>query len=272
MLKNHGFAWKHADDNVKALVCLPLEAEGFVNAFSTRTGGVSPYPENSLNLAGFDEDLPANIHENRRRFLKLFDGSWTLATQWQTHSADVCLINGAEDAKENDKIKCDALVSNASNVLLGVKTADCVPVLLGDVKTKAFASIHAGWRGTSNSIVINAINKMSEEFGTRAEDIRAAVGPAASGKCYEVGADVIDIFKNNFPNAEMLLTPTKENHAFIDIQKANQQQLISAGVSPDKIHVAPMCTMSRTDIFFSYRVEKKVYGKTGRLLSVIGKK
>lgn len=272
MLKNFGFAWKFADDNVKALVCLPLEAEGFINAFSTRTGGVSPYPENALNLAGFDEDLPANIHENRRRFLKLFEGKWTLATQWQTHSADVCTVRDAKEAEEHrDKLKCDALVSNASNILLGVKTADCVPVLLGDVKTGSFASVHAGWRGTASSIVVNAIKKMREEFGTRAEDIRAAIGPAASGKCYEVGADVIDAFKSKFPNAEELLTPTKENHAFIDIQKANQQQLISAGVTSGKIHIAPFCTMTRTDIFFSYRVEKKLYGKTGRLLSVIGR-
>lgn len=272
LLKNYGFAWKHADDNVKALVCLPLEQEGFINAFSTRTGGVSPYPENALNLAGFDEDLAENIHENRRRFLKLFDGSWTLATQWQVHSADVCTVRDAKQADdERDKLKCDALVSNASHILLGVKTADCVPVLLGDTKTKAFAAIHAGWRGTVSSIVINAINKMREEFGTRAEDIRAAIGPAASGKCYEVGADVIDTFKNNFSNAETLLTPTKENHAFIDIQKANHQQLVSIGVSPENIHIAPLCTMTRTDIFFSYRVEKKLYGKTGRLLSVIGR-
>lgn len=270
-LKNYGFVWRYGDNDVKALVCAPLEQEGFANAFSTRTGGVSPYPENALNLAGFDEDAAENIHENRRRFLSLFEGEWTLATQWQVHSADVCLISSAEYAKENnDKHKCDALVSNAQNVLLGVKTADCVPLLLGDARKNAFASVHAGWRGTLESIVVNTINKMREEFGTRPEDIRAAIGPAASGACYEVGADVIDAFKNKFSNADSLLTPTKENHAFIDIQKANQQQLVSAGVDPEKIHVAPMCTMTRTDLFFSYRIERKLYGKTGRLLSVIG--
>ncbi len=271
-LKNFGFAWREID-GVKALVCLPLEHDGFANGFSTRSGGVSPFPQNNLNLAGFDEDTEENIHENRRRFLTLFENEWTLATVWQIHSADVRVIRDFEDAKQNnDKDKCDAIVSNVPNVLVGVKTADCVPVLLGDVRTKTFSAVHAGWRGTLNSIVINAVNKMREEFGTRAEDIRASIGPAASGKCYEVGADVIDAFTNNFSNAETLFTATKEGHAFIDLHKANRDQLISAGVNPEKIHVAPYCTMTRTDLFFSYRVEKKLYGKTGRLLSVIGKR
>ena len=271
LLKNFGFAWRYGDDNVKALVCLPLEQDGFVNGFSTRTGGVSPFPENDLNLAGFNEDSAENIHENRRRFLKLFEGEWKLSTRWQIHSADVCVVRGVKDAM-NDEERCDALIGNTPDILIGVKTADCVPVLLGDTKTKAFASIHAGWRGTASSIVINTLNKMREEFGTDPKDVRAAIGPAASGKCYEVGAEVIEIFKNNFAYADSLLTPTRENHAFIDIKKANQQQLVSAGVDPEKIHVAPLCTMTRTDLFFSYRVEKKTNGKTGRLLSVIGRR
>lgn len=228
-------------------------------------------PENDLNLAGFDDDAAENIHENRRRFLNLFEGKWELATQWQIHSADVCLVRDASDALENrDKQKCDALVSSASNVLLGVKTADCVPILLGDTKTKSFSAVHAGWRGTVESIVINTIERMKAEFGTNPNDVRAAIGPAASGKCYEVGADVIDAFRSKFSNADSLLMPTREGHAYIDIQKANRQQLVSVGVDPEKIHVSPLCTMTRTDLFFSYRVEKKLYGKTGRLLSVIG--
>jgi hypothetical protein len=272
VLEQSGFYWRERD-GLKVLVCGPLERDRFINGFSTRKGGVSPMPDNDLNLAGFDDDLAENIHENRRRFLKLFEGEWTLGTVWQTHSADVRLVQDAKDARLNsDKDKCDALVSNAPKVLLGVKTADCVPVLLGDTKTKAFASVHAGWRGTLQSIVINAINKMREEFGTNPEDIRAALGPAASGKCYEVGSDVIEAFHAKFPDADSLFTPTKEGRALVDIHKANFNHLVEAGVGPDKIHIAPLCTMTRTDLFFSYRVEKKLYGKTGRLLSVIGRR
>jgi len=271
-LTESNFYWRESK-GVKVLVCEPLERDGFANGFSTRTGGVSPFPKNDLNLAGFDDDAAENIHENRRRFLTLFEGDWTLCTVWQTHSADVRVVRDFEDAKQNnDKDKCDAIVSNVPNVLVGVKTADCVPVLLGDAKTKTFAAVHAGWRGTLDSIVVNAINKMREEFGVNPQNIRAAIGPAASGKCYEVGAEVIAAFTRKFSNAETLFTPTREDHAFIDLHKANRDQLFFAGVKPEKIHVAPYCTMTRTDLFFSYRAERKPYGKTGRLLSVIGKR
>lgn len=254
------------------LVCAPLEEAGFVNGFSTRIGGVSDFPENSLNLAGYDEDSTENIGENRRRFLSLFEGDWRLASCWQIHSDLIRHVKSLEDAADGD-YKMDALVSDVAGVLLGAKTADCVPVLLGDTKTGAFAAVHAGWRGTINSIVPKAIEQMREKFGTNSQDLIAAIGPAASGACYEVGADVIEEFKQNFPETYTeLFTPTRENHAFVDLFKANREQLINSGVSPENIYTAPFCTMTRTDLFFSYRVEKKLYGKTGRLMSVIGRK
>ncbi|MEP6636960.1 MAG: laccase domain-containing protein, partial [Acidobacteriota bacterium] len=153
-----GFYWREVD-GVQALVCAPLEADGFANGFSTRSGGISLMPHDSLNLAGFNEDAAENILENRRRFLKLFPGEWELAGCWQMHGVDVRLVRNAADAKpaENahgDAVYCDALVSDADQVLLGVKTADCVPVLIGDVRTHAFAAVHAGWRGTFAGIVL----------------------------------------------------------------------------------------------------------------------
>ena len=269
ILAEKGFYWREKG-GVKVLVCRALEENGFVNGFSTRLGGVSDFPANSLNLAGYDEDAAENIAENRRRFLNVFGGDYDLASNWQIHSADVRVVKDRADAKDGN-YKMDALVSDAEGVLLGVKTADCVPVLLGDVKTKAFAAVHAGWRGTVESIVIKAVEKMRENYGTNPKDLIAAIGPAATCKNYEIGADVIEAFDKNFPNSKHLFTPTRENHAFIDLHKANAEQILSIGVLPENIRVAPFCTMERTDLFFSYRVEKKLYGKTGRLLSVIGK-
>ncbi|HVG31906.1 MAG TPA: peptidoglycan editing factor PgeF, partial [Pyrinomonadaceae bacterium] len=153
----------------------------------------------------------------------------------------------------------------------GVKTADCVPVLLGDARTRAVAAIHAGWRGTLALIVAKTIERMREQYGTRAADIRAAIGPAARGCCYEVGTEVIEAFQENFPGGGELLTQTRAGHALIDLQRANRQQLIAAGVSQERIHIAPLCTMCRTDLFFSYRREKRQQGRVGRLMSVIGK-
>lgn len=268
-LINAGFHWRE-HDSVRALVCAPLENDGFANAFSTRLGGVSPMPHDSLNLAGFNEDDAENIYENRRRFLKLFDGDWMLTGCWQMHSADIRTVRDREDASR-DTENCDAIVTNAPRILLGVKTADCVPIILGDTRSGACAAVHAGWRGTLDSILPRALDRMITEYATRASDVRAAIGPAARACCYEVGPEVIEAFRRNFPQSGDLFTPTRNGHALVDLQRANREQLIESGIVPERIHTAPLCTMCRTDLFFSYRREKSLYGRTGRLMSVVGK-
>ncbi len=248
-----------------------LEEGGFVNGFSTRLGGVSPFPENDLNLAGFGEDSDENIAENRRRFLNAFSGDYRLTSVWQTHSDSIKTVRTEADV-ENTEEKHDGLVSNLDGILAGVKTADCVPVLIGDPHTGAFAAIHAGWRGTAESIVLKAILRMTLEFGTDPKNLICAIGPAAGCRNYEVGQDVIDAFEKNFSTSGNLFKATKPGHALIDLHTANFEQLAEAGVSVSNISTAPLCTMERIDLFFSYRVERPKYGKTGRLMSVIGKK
>jgi len=271
-LERAGFYWRASKRGVRALSCAPLERDGFTNAFSTRLGGTSLMPHSALNLAGFQDDAAENIHENRRRFLELFDGHWTLATCWQVHGTDVHVVCGAKEADDaRDDERCDALATNAPNVLLGVKTADCVPVLLGDARTGACASIHAGWRGTLAGIAPRTLARMREEYGTRSADVRAATGPAAGVCCYEVGPELVAGFHETFAEAGELFVPTTDGHARIDLQQANRQQLLAAGVAAERIHIAPFCTMCRTDLFFSYRREKFVHGRVGRLLAVIGK-
>jgi hypothetical protein len=274
-LQSAGFYWRKSE-GVQALVCAPLEANGFINGFSTRMGGLSPMPEGALNLAGFHDDEPENILENRRRFLKLFQGDWSLAGCWQVHGTDVRAVNSVAEARpaENtlgETIYCDAVVSNAPNVLAGVKTADCVPILMGDSKTGAFAAIHAGWRGTVGGIIGSALRRLSDEYGVRPVNLDVAIGPAAAVCCYEVGMEVIDAFRSRFVESDSLFVRTRDGHARIDLVKANTNQLTSAGVSRERIYNTPFCTMCNTDLFFSYRREKNVYGKVGRLMSVIGR-
>jgi len=269
-----GFYWRETD-GVRALVCAPLEADGFVNGFSTRLGGVSDMPANALSLAGFHDDAAENILENRRRFLKLFPGEWTLAGCWQVHGSDVRVVHTIEDAKpaENtlgETVYCDVVVSNAKGVLAGVKTADCVPILIGDPVTRAFAAVHAGWRGTLATAVIAGVDRLVKEYDARTEDLRVAIGASAGPCCYEVGSEVIAAFSSKFAEGEKLFTPTRAGHATVDLLKANRDQLISTGVKLERIHIAPICTMCRTDLFFSYRKEKSVHGKVGRLMAVIG--
>ena len=130
--------------------------------------------------------------------------------------------------------------------------------------------MHAGWRGTLAEIVKHALASMREEFGTDASDLRAAIGPAALDCCYEVGADVVEAFRTKFGYADSLFTPTREGHALVDLQRANREQLVESGVAPGRIHALPLCTICRPELFFSYRRDRKLYGRTGRLLSVIG--
>ncbi len=272
-LKRAGFYWRASLEHkeVRVLCCAPLERNGLANGFSTRTGGTSSLPHDALNLAGFSIDAAENIAENRRRFLNSFKGHWTLATCWQVHGATVRAVRNTDDARCNANERCDALITDTANVLVGVQTADCVPVLLGDARTGASAAIHAGWRGTSISIVGQTLQRMSAEYGTRVEDVRAAIGPAASACCYEVGAEVIELFRERFAYADDLLTETRAGHGRIDLQRANCNQLIAAGIDESRIHIAPFCTMCRTDFFFSYRRENASHGRTGRLLAVIGR-
>jgi YfiH family protein len=268
-LTESGFYWRERD-GVKVLICKQLRDAGFVNGFSTRIGGVSDFPKESLNLAGFDEDSAENIYENRRRFLNVFGGEFALATAWQVHGDGVKTVKTEGDIRNSEE-RFDALVSNRTKTLVGVKTADCVPILVADPATGSFGAVHAGWKGTATAIVVRAIEKLTAEFGSQPENLLAAIGPSASCDNYEVGSDVIERFAASFTDYEKYFVGTSPGHALVDLKAANRALLISAGVDPANISVTSLCTMARTDLFFSYRVEKKEFGKTGRLLSVIGR-
>ena len=144
-LAETGFYWRERD-GVKVLVSRPLEDAGFANGFSTRLGGVSSFPENSLNLAGFDEDTAENIVENRRRFLNVFEGNYKLTSTWQVHGDDVKIVATGQDAESTEE-KFDALVSDLPGILIGVKTADCVPVLIGDAEKSCLCRSSRGLAG-----------------------------------------------------------------------------------------------------------------------------
>lgn len=264
-----------ADGTVRVaiLVCDPLEDAGFVNAFSTRCGGVSPLPSNSLNLADFKGDLKENVSENRRRFLEAIGaGQSRIITARQTHSTKRFTIE-QPDHVHGPQPECDAMITRMYGVLLAVQTADCLPVLIGDTKTGAMAAIHAGWRGTAGRIVERTVADLMLVHGVNTLDCIAALGPAACAKCYEVGEDVIDRYKSEFGYWRNLIVDFKENgKAHLDIRAANVQQLIFCGFSEDQIYVADYCTMHQNELFFSYRREGKGQpSNVGRSLSVIGK-
>lgn len=188
--------------------------------------------------------------------------------------------------------KADALVTNTPGLLLGVQTADCVPILLADTRRRAVAAIHAGWRGTLARIAVKTLGRMGIEFGTEPNDVVAALGPAIGRCCYEVGPEVAQEFAAQFPSAadwfdgpfEKLaqgdepidlpwLSMLPPGHQLppprvrLDLHASNRRQLMDAGVPEKQIEVNDLCTACRTDLLFSYRREG---AKTGRLMAVIG--
>jgi YfiH family protein len=257
---------------ISYIVCEPLEEAGFINAFSTRLGGVSQLPKEALNLTNFKGDSSENVAENRRRFLKAIGAEgMPLITARQTHSIERCFIESAKQAQEKTP-DCDAMTARARGILLAIQTADCLPVLIADTQTGAMAAIHAGWRGTAGRITERTVADLMRQ-GVNTKNCLAAIGPTACAACYEVGTDVIDKYKNEFRYWKHLLVNFKEDgKAHLDIRAANVQQLAYCGFDEEQIFVAPYCTMHQNEMFFSYR--KEAGGeplKVGRLLSVIGK-
>jgi YfiH family protein len=259
--------------HIAFIVCEPLEEAGFTNAFSTRLGGTSPLPKEALNLTNFKGDTPENVAENRRRFLKAIGAEGaTIVTARQTHSTDRCFIESIEQA-HSFRNECDAMMTRLSDVLLGIQTADCLPILIADTETGVMAAIHAGWRGTASRITERAVADLMLQHGLSPRNCIAALGPTACKQCYEIGEDVIERFKNEFRYWSSLLVNFKEGgKAHLDIRAANVQQLLFCGFTEDSIYVADYCTMHQNELFFSHRAEGRTSANgAGRLLSVIGK-
>jgi copper oxidase (laccase) domain-containing protein len=120
--------------------------------------------------------------------------------------------------------------------------------------------------------VVVGVERLAKEYDAKPENLRIAIGASAGPCCYEVGSEVIEAFTKQFADGEKLFTETRPGHAMVDLLKANRDQLQLAGVLPERIHTAPICTMCRTDLFFSYRKEKSLHGKVGRLMAVVGRK
>jgi purine-nucleoside/S-methyl-5'-thioadenosine phosphorylase / adenosine deaminase len=262
------------------------------HGFSTRAGGASSLEgKPALNLGFTEWDERERVAANREKFLAAQGASeMPLVAMRQFHSDVIHVVAGPT----TDTPKADALITSTPGLLLGVQTADCVPILLADTRRRVVAAIHAGWRGTLARIAVKTLGRMRMEFGTRPRDVVAAIGPAIGRCCYEVGPEVAQAFAAQFPAAadwfdgpfEQLahgegplwlpwLTMMPPGHVpppprvQLDLRASNRWQLINAGVPEKQIAASDLCTACRTDLLFSYRREG---AKTGRLMAVIGLK
>jgi YfiH family protein len=255
------------------------------HGFSTRRGGVSSvYGGKSLNLGWTKEDDPASVAENRRRFLSEIDGEKggsVLVGVWQIHSGTVRVVGVGDGALEGKLqtaegkavLEGDGLMTDVPGVLLGVGTADCVPVLVVDVEKRVVAAFHAGWRGTVARIVERGVAMMGKEYGSRVENLVAAVGPSIGACCYTVGEEVRGDFGAQFGYAEELFKPGSDGTGSrLNLWEANRRQLLDVGVAESRITVVGECTACARDQngalrYFSHRGEK---GVAGRMLNVVG--
>jgi YfiH family protein len=187
----------------------------------------------------------------------------------QVHGRDVLKIDrnisdGMLKQFRHDRPPADALVSDAPDVVLAVRAADCVPLLIADARSGATAAVHAGWRGTAARVAVAAIDAMQSEFGSRPADLVAAIGPAIGPCCYEVGSDVVDAFAaaghERYLVDRWFIAP-RDRKMRLDVAGANRDLLILAGVREENIHASELCTAMHLDVLTSYRAEKEAAGR-----------
>lgn len=227
-------------------------------AQSTRLGGVSPVPFASLNLGKSTADLPENVAENRRRFCsELGFEPEKLAMVGQVHGSEVLFAR-----EPGLTVGFDAVMTDQTGILVAVSVADCTPILIFDSKNGAVAAVHAGWRGTVAGIVLKTLERMRDEFGSRATDCFTFVGACISEKNFEVGEEVAVHFSDEHRHWD-----STRGKFFVNLKSANRAQLLDFGLPPEQIEVSDFCTVERNDLFFSHRKER---GTTGRMLAAIG--
>jgi YfiH family protein len=238
------------------------------HGFPTRAGGVSASPFDSLNTSTASGDAVGHVHENLRRLARAAKVEvGALATVSQVHGLVMLKAAGGHGNEVAPPIgEADAIWSSTPGVAVGVKTADCVPLLFEDRRTGAVAAVHAGWRGVIGQIAQQAVTTLCEA-GARASELRVAIGPCIQRCCFEVDGDLPARFTEAF-GARVVVRP--EGHqegqkVHLDLPWALTRTLEAAGIAAQNVEVRPECT--RCDPrFFSHRRDR---GLTGRHLSFI---
>ena len=233
-------------------------AGGAAHGFSTRLGGVSQGMWESLNLGPSRGDDPDHVRENYRRFFAAIgaDGS-KLAMTNQVHGGVVRCVTTADikaDPCEKVNYEADGLMTDLPGVALIVYSADCIPILFYDPVRRVIAAVHAGWRGTAAGIAAAAVERMRDVYGSRQEDILAAIGPGIGPDCFETHEDVPNAMTAALSTAVLRHIKIKENGKFaVDLKNINAMRLEQAGLDPAHIAVSGVCTACAPDKFWSHR-------------------
>jgi polyphenol oxidase len=242
-----------------------LTSHGFRHGFATRRGGVSEAPFDTLNFGRAVGDTAAAVAENHARLadavgyavLRLFETS-------QVHGARTHVLDGV-DVEATRRVEADAILAVVAGDAVGVRTADCVPVLVGDPASGAALAIHAGWRGVAARIVPTAVALAAERVGAPASRFVVAIGPHIRTSAFEVGDDVAaSLAAASSPDVVQAARPGARPH--VDLARAVRLQLTEVGVDPANVDDVGGCAHDERDRFFSFRRDGQ---RSGRMLSVI---
>jgi YfiH family protein len=236
------------------------QLEWIRHGFLTRKGGSSPPPYDTLNLSENNGDRNEHVSANKNLVAKTFGFDLNrLILLDQVHQDRIFVVKGPAPRLPSP-LEYDAQMTDASNIFLGILTADCVPIFVVDRKKKAIAAIHAGRKGTALHITTKVLQKMKKEFGCLPEDLLIALGPSIGFCCYEIDEKVFS------PEWEPFSIPVGDGKWMVDLVRINIAQIEEEGIKEEQIFWIDLCTSCHRDLFFSNRKE----GKTGRQLSFIG--
>lgn len=254
---------------------------GLTAGFTTRDGGVSSGGMASLNCALHVNDRPEDVITNRRRLAEAVGlpfEAWTCGEQ--VHGSRVAVITREDagrgrDRREDAVQAVDALITGEKGILLTSFYADCVPLYFYDPVRSAAGLAHAGWKGTVQGIAAVTVKAMHDAFGSRPEDMLAAIGPSIGLCCYEVDGQVIDQVAA-MPELQLLLAASEAEHRWfrrqpnlkykLNLQQINRELLIYAGILPTHIEITEWCTSCEPLLLYSHRRD---HGMTGRMASWI---
>jgi len=232
------------------------------HAVTTRHGGVSPAPFDTLNLSAHVGDTPERVQTNLERLHNAL-GLDRCATVDASQAQADRVAHVTENERGTRIQNVDGLITNRRGIPLMLRFADCVPILLYDPAHEAIGIAHAGWRGTVAKVLTNTVEAMGKAFETKPDELIACIGPSIGPCCYEIGADVQAKVMQAYPESyELLLQQNGSTH--LNLWEANAVQLRALGV--EHIEVANVCTSDHTEDFYSWRREK---ANTGRFAALI---
>lgn len=250
----------------QSIICYQSEQllafSNLVHAVTTRHGGTSPAPFDSLNTSAHVGDEPSRVQQNLDRLhraLGLDRQSTVDASQAQADR--VAVVTPGERGTRLQGV--DGLITNHRGIPLMLRFADCVPIILYDPVHLAIGVAHAGWRGTVAKVLTNTIRAMQTAYQTAPRDVIACIGPSIGPCCYEIGADVVKRVETAFPDTHALLL-SKNGVTHLNLWQANAAQLRALGVQ--QIEIAEICTADNTLDFYSWRREN---ARTGRFAALI---